>query len=88
MGDDGCVVLERHAIPHERAVGDVLQVGALFEELIEQRSQRVVHVNLQTLRWMDLLAKQGVGSSGRIRTYNPPVNSVTQVVGFAGSSCR
>jgi hypothetical protein len=25
------------------------------------------------------------GSSGRIRTYNPPVNSVTQVFGFAGS---
>jgi hypothetical protein len=28
------------------------------------------------------------GSSGRIRTYNPPVNSVTQVFGLAGSSCR
>ena len=29
-----------------------------------------------------------VGSSGWIRTSNPPVNSVTQVVGLAGSSCR
>jgi integrase len=28
------------------------------------------------------------GSSGRIRTYNPPVNSVMQMVGLAGSSCR
>ena len=28
------------------------------------------------------------GSSGRIRTYNPPVNSVRQVFGLAGSSCR
>ena len=29
-----------------------------------------------------------IGSSGRIRTYNPPVNSVTQVFGLAGSLCR
>jgi hypothetical protein len=29
-----------------------------------------------------------IGSSGWIRTTNPPVNSVTQVVGLAGSSCR
>jgi hypothetical protein len=29
-----------------------------------------------------------VGSSGWIRTSNPPVNSVTQVFGLAGSSCR
>jgi hypothetical protein len=29
-----------------------------------------------------------IGSSGRIRTYNPPVNSVEQVIGLAGSSCR
>jgi hypothetical protein len=28
---------------------------------------------------------EGIGSSGRIRTYNPPVNSVTQVFGLAGS---
>jgi hypothetical protein len=28
------------------------------------------------------------GSSGWIRTGNPPVNSVMQVVGLAGSSCR
>ena len=31
---------------------------------------------------------ENIGSSGRIRTYNPPVNGVTQVVGLAGSSCR
>jgi integrase len=29
-----------------------------------------------------------IGSSGWIRTSNPPVNSVTQVVGLVGSSCR
>jgi hypothetical protein len=29
-----------------------------------------------------------IGSSGWIRTSNPPVNSVMQVVGLAGSSCR
>ena len=29
-----------------------------------------------------------VGSSGWIRTSNPPVNSVMQVVGLAGSSCQ
>jgi hypothetical protein len=28
------------------------------------------------------------GSSGWIRTSNPPVNSKVQVVGLAGSSCR
>ena len=31
---------------------------------------------------------KGNGSSGWIRTSNPPVNSVTQVFGLAGSSCR
>ncbi len=31
---------------------------------------------------------KGIGSSGWIRTSNPPVNSVTQVFGLAGSSCR
>ena len=30
----------------------------------------------------------GIGSSGWTRTNNPPVKSVTQVVGLAGSSCR
>ena len=35
MGSDRRVVLERHAIPHQGAVSDVLQVGAFFEELIE-----------------------------------------------------
>jgi hypothetical protein len=29
-----------------------------------------------------------IGSSGWIRTSNPPVNSITQVVGLVGSSCR
>jgi hypothetical protein len=33
-------------------------------------------------------AKVESGSSGWIRTSNPPVNSVTQVAGLAGSSCR
>jgi hypothetical protein len=28
-----------------------------------------------------------IGSSGRIRTYNPPVNRLMQVVGLAGASC-
>jgi integrase len=31
---------------------------------------------------------KGIGSSGWTRTNNPPVNSVTQVVGLAGSSCQ
>jgi hypothetical protein len=30
----------------------------------------------------------GFGSSGWIRTSNPPVNSVIQVFGLGGSSCR
>jgi hypothetical protein len=29
-----------------------------------------------------------IGSSGWIRTSNPPVNSLMQVVGLVGSSCR
>jgi hypothetical protein len=29
-----------------------------------------------------------IGSSGWIRTNNPPVNSVMQVLGLAGSSCQ
>ena len=33
-------------------------------------------------------AKLEISSSGWIRTSNPPVNSVMQVVGLAGSSCR
>jgi hypothetical protein len=47
--------------------------------------------------WMRLSASRlglqcktilGNGSSAWIRTRNPPVNSVTQVLGLAGSSCR
>ena len=30
---------------------------------------------------------RGIGSSGRIRTYNPPVNRLMQVVYLVGSSC-
>src|SRR5262249_23685591 len=41
--ESGAVVLEGDAIPDQRAGRDVSEVGALFEELIEQRSQRVVH---------------------------------------------
>jgi hypothetical protein len=59
---------------------------AFFEELIEQRSQRVVHGALPTLCGFHLLVLQGDGSSGRIRTYNPPVNRFMQVVFPVGSS--
>jgi hypothetical protein len=38
------------------------------------------------VRWPQIVEK--IGSSGWIRTSNPPVNSVTQVFGLAGSSCR
>jgi hypothetical protein len=42
-------------------------------------------VRLALLQTIDL---KKIGSSGWIRTSNPPVNSVTQVIGLAGSSCR
>src|SRR5579862_1906697 len=45
----GAVVLERDLIPDERGRCDVLEVAALFEELFRERSQRVVHDELQTL---------------------------------------
>lgn len=51
----GPVVLERHLIPDQGSGRDVLQVGAFFEELIEQRSQRVAHVLPQTLWGLDLV---------------------------------
>jgi hypothetical protein len=47
--DERRAFAERHAIPDQRGLGHVLQTAALFEELIEQCIQRVVHTISRTI---------------------------------------
>jgi len=46
----------------QRGRDDVLEIAALFEELIAQRSQRVVHALLGTLWCMELVPNERDGS--------------------------
>jgi hypothetical protein len=51
----GAIVFECDPIPNQRRGRDVLEVSALFQELIDQRCQRVVHGSLQTVWRMELV---------------------------------
>jgi hypothetical protein len=63
-GNEPLVILERDLIPDDGPVGHVFEIPAFGEKLLEERGQRVVHGELQTLWGKYLLAKELAPQAG------------------------